>query len=477
MKDEMQNIKADSNQKYFHLMLNMWDDDLNAHQYRLLGHYARVAGQEGKCWEGVRKTAKRCHMSPETVIKTRKELAAMGLIRVYEPAENDHESTITVLVMYDWESNSSRFPKNGGVPDSERPGPEMEHPVTKQKLTRSETKEEPYRKNQEEEPIEEEPNEEKITSAGATCPPAAPSSSFKKDRKRENAEKGIEALETSPSNGKSRNMPYDELSELGKFLVGLSGKDVPEGATKTLTWTQHGKLAEEMVAYDGEERIVTIPDSLFIDDPFYKRWIEEVVYPVLRNRSGVDKPVSRDRLVKAVTLAGSDGFNIREYFDWRKPESARAEEEQKRREANDPAIRNARIETFFRDTLGLSDELRSASAAAAEDATLSKEDIRELARMVYGNQIASSGAENYLWTIPSDERERHISLLYRYFKMGLLWILPQLADSDSQRPANFLRVYIGFHYEAMTKQIPGFKVRFSTLPGLSLEFERLLEQA
>jgi hypothetical protein len=140
---------------------------------------------------------------------------------------------------------------------------------------------------------------------------------------------------------------YDELSELGRFLVGLSRKDAPEGATKSLTWTQHRKLAEEMVVYDEEERIVRIPDSLFIDDPFFKRWIEEMVYPVLRNRSGVDKPVNRDRLVKAVTLAGSDGFEIREYFEWRKPESARAEAEQKRREMYDPVIRKQESRPFL----------------------------------------------------------------------------------------------------------------------------------
>ena len=37
MKDEMQNITADSHHMYYHRMLNMWDDDLNPHQYRLLG--------------------------------------------------------------------------------------------------------------------------------------------------------------------------------------------------------------------------------------------------------------------------------------------------------------------------------------------------------------------------------------------------------------------------------------------------------
>ena len=151
-------------------------------------------------------------------------------------------------------------------------------------------------------------------------------------------------------------------------------------------------------------------------------------------------------------------------------------------------MREARIEIYFRDVLGLSNELRSAIAAAAEDTALSKEDIRVLASIAHGYTAAVDGtsALYYVWDIPFDEREHHISLLYRYFKMGLLTIWPELGDSNSQKPANALEVYIYFDKEALAQDIPEFNTEsdwlsrgggFSLLEGLSEEWERLLEEA
>ena len=64
--------------KYFHFLPNMYDDDLDPFEYRLIGHYKRV----GTSWEGVRKTAEICKMSVGKVTKTRKSLEAKGLIKV-----------------------------------------------------------------------------------------------------------------------------------------------------------------------------------------------------------------------------------------------------------------------------------------------------------------------------------------------------------------------------------------------------------
>lgn len=64
--------------KYFHTLPNMYDDDLNPYEYRLIGHFKRV----GVSWEGTRKIADKTKMSIGMVGKTRKSLEDKGLIRV-----------------------------------------------------------------------------------------------------------------------------------------------------------------------------------------------------------------------------------------------------------------------------------------------------------------------------------------------------------------------------------------------------------
>lgn len=64
--------------KYFHVLPNMYDDDLDPYEYRLIGHYKRV----GISWEGTRKVAEKTKMSVGKVAKTRKALADRKLIRM-----------------------------------------------------------------------------------------------------------------------------------------------------------------------------------------------------------------------------------------------------------------------------------------------------------------------------------------------------------------------------------------------------------
>lgn len=69
--------------KYFHIMLNMYDDDLDVYQYRLLGHYKRVCGNQNKpCTQGIRKIAATTRMSIGQVSGVRRQLAEMDLISV-----------------------------------------------------------------------------------------------------------------------------------------------------------------------------------------------------------------------------------------------------------------------------------------------------------------------------------------------------------------------------------------------------------
>lgn len=82
--------------KYFHVMLNMADDDLGPFEYRLLGHYIRVCGAEsdGVCFQSVRNIAQATQMSIPKVIEARKTLQATGWIRVVEQSNKSHRITV-----------------------------------------------------------------------------------------------------------------------------------------------------------------------------------------------------------------------------------------------------------------------------------------------------------------------------------------------------------------------------------------------
>lgn len=89
--------------KYFHIMLNLADDELNPFQYRLLGHYVRV----GECTEGTRTTAKITKMSVGMVVKTRRELAQMGYIALTEPKSDT--DTVHVTIVDRWAENIANY--------------------------------------------------------------------------------------------------------------------------------------------------------------------------------------------------------------------------------------------------------------------------------------------------------------------------------------------------------------------------------
>jgi len=80
-------------------MLNAWDDELTTHEYRLMGHYARVAGQNGSCWEGQRTTCEKLGIGRAKLIETRDSLVAKGFINVYKPTDDDYKSTVVVEVI------------------------------------------------------------------------------------------------------------------------------------------------------------------------------------------------------------------------------------------------------------------------------------------------------------------------------------------------------------------------------------------
>lgn len=92
--------------RYFHLMLNMADDDLDVYEYRLLGHYRRWCGANGEPFEeSTRKTAKQCRMGVATVSRTRRKLAEKGWIVLHET----EEGKISVILVDRMAENVARY--------------------------------------------------------------------------------------------------------------------------------------------------------------------------------------------------------------------------------------------------------------------------------------------------------------------------------------------------------------------------------
>ena len=110
---EKQHINGENGHKYYHMMLNMADDDLNPREYRLLGHYLRWAGHGGTREEGIRETARICRMGQATVRKARTELAKKGYLKVEEPTPEQIKEGVPVkiTVIDRWAENVTRYAK------------------------------------------------------------------------------------------------------------------------------------------------------------------------------------------------------------------------------------------------------------------------------------------------------------------------------------------------------------------------------
>lgn len=121
---ENQRISNDgSPYKYFHMMYNMCDDELDPFQYRLLGHYIRVCGQAGgHCDEGVRTTSATTKMHIKTVTKARDELAELGYIKQRKPtpAQARKGQTVYITLVDRWEENVKKY-ANQAVAETPQP--------------------------------------------------------------------------------------------------------------------------------------------------------------------------------------------------------------------------------------------------------------------------------------------------------------------------------------------------------------------
>jgi hypothetical protein len=100
-------IDHGSDRRYFHQMLNLADDELDPYEYRLLGHFRRVAGDRS-CVESVRQTARHTRMSVGMVVRTTQQLVDAGWIRVTtEGAPGQQWKRIEIVDR--WRENVERY--------------------------------------------------------------------------------------------------------------------------------------------------------------------------------------------------------------------------------------------------------------------------------------------------------------------------------------------------------------------------------
>lgn len=105
--------------KYFAMIPHMADDDLDPYEYRLYGHYIRVCGKTGTCWESAETTAKLAKMSAGKVSECRLVLAQKGYITMNEKPNNGGYDITIVDRMAENVARYSPSPNEGGASHSE----------------------------------------------------------------------------------------------------------------------------------------------------------------------------------------------------------------------------------------------------------------------------------------------------------------------------------------------------------------------
>ena len=106
--------------RYFTMMLNMAEDDLDPYEYRLLAHFVRWAGQGGSETKSLRQMAEKTRMSVTKVRAALNALERAGYIIVKTPTEAERRArqATTIIVVDRWSENIARYSKTqGGEPE------------------------------------------------------------------------------------------------------------------------------------------------------------------------------------------------------------------------------------------------------------------------------------------------------------------------------------------------------------------------
>jgi hypothetical protein len=102
------------------------DSELSVYAFRLYAHLKRRAGDTGKCFEGARKMAEHCKMSPASVVNAKKELIEKGFITV-KPGDKTTSTPDTIRIVNIWEQNFRAY--QTPCSPNEQPCSLGEHPV------------------------------------------------------------------------------------------------------------------------------------------------------------------------------------------------------------------------------------------------------------------------------------------------------------------------------------------------------------
>lgn len=99
---------------YFTMIPHMADDDLDAPEYRLYGHYRRVCGENGgQCDETEKTTMSKTRLGRHALIRARNSLIQHGLIRIVRQGMKDSrgvQGQTTVIEVIDiWAQNRLRY--------------------------------------------------------------------------------------------------------------------------------------------------------------------------------------------------------------------------------------------------------------------------------------------------------------------------------------------------------------------------------
>lgn len=108
--DQRQESEPRSNPFYAKIP-HMADDDLDIFEYRLFGHYTRVCGQDGRCYQSVETIRGITKMSPSAIKKARVSLQEKGFITVAIPdgKSRNQGMNISVSLVDRWDENTERY--------------------------------------------------------------------------------------------------------------------------------------------------------------------------------------------------------------------------------------------------------------------------------------------------------------------------------------------------------------------------------
>lgn len=109
-------VREEGQRTHFAMIPNLVDDlNLSQKAYRLYGHLKRVAGEKGRCEEGVDAMAKKCRMNKDTLIAAKRELVASKLVTINPSKDRTKPDEIVILDV--WDLNAEHFSKEERVPN------------------------------------------------------------------------------------------------------------------------------------------------------------------------------------------------------------------------------------------------------------------------------------------------------------------------------------------------------------------------